>query len=75
MPTVKCRCGNTTNSAVSDYWMTVGSKAVANSELEKFEAAHCYAAFDEHSRRWVKGCSFDSADEFMQKTVLDLMGR
>jgi len=46
-----CRkCGSTTNTAVCDHV-----------DSPDHLADQCYLAWD---GRWVKGCSYDSADEF-----------
>jgi|TARA_Y100000310_G_scaffold257668_1_gene265785 hypothetical protein len=53
MPTVTCKCGATTNSTCSNYWL---------SGRKDGKADGCYAK--QEKGQWVKGCSYDKADGF-----------
>ena len=58
MPSAVCKkCGATTNSAVSNYWMPVDED---NNPKDIGVVTMCYAAFDDN-HQWVKGCSYDKS--------------
>ncbi len=61
MPTATCEtCGLLTNSTCSDYWEHRGEKVT-----------ECYAARKDD--KWVKGCSFDDADDFSKAFAMSLI--
>jgi superfamily II DNA or RNA helicase len=65
MPVIKCaNCRRFTNSALST-WEFVG---------EDMTATACYAAWDERTKQWVKGCGFDQASEFDKNFALKYIG-
>ena len=61
MPTAICKCGRTTNSAMSNYWFADG------------KPTECYAAFDKEQGKWVEGCSLDKADTYSRKFIQELI--
>jgi len=65
MPVVQCKCGNTTNSAVSDYWeqYSRGRK----------QASECYAALV--GGKWERGCAFQKASLFNKRFALQVILR
>jgi predicted metal-binding protein len=57
MPTIKCaKCGGDTNTAIADHIHNKNGEADA-----------CYAKWE--NGRWVKGCSYNEADDFIKKYV------
>lgn len=60
MSVVTCKnCGRVTNTAVSDHL----------DEKDTGVATKCYAAWEDNN--WVKGCSFEEADDFVKKYIVD----
>uniref|UniRef100_A0A6H1ZQT6 Uncharacterized protein n=1 Tax=viral metagenome TaxID=1070528 RepID=A0A6H1ZQT6_9ZZZZ len=39
----------------------------------KKTAEYCYAAWDDGNNKWVKGCNFDKADDFLKAYALHLI--
>lgn len=65
LPTIKCKCGHFTNSAVSEWSVSLG----------QMEATGCYARWDENRKCWIKGCIYDSGtDEFLRDYVKKMVG-
>lgn len=74
MPVVKCQCGNTTNTAVSDYWAARSFDPLQPGITETDKVANeCYAALV--NGKWEKGCGFDRAAPDIKKFVLELIRR
>ncbi len=63
MSIVRCQCGSTTNSAVSEYWNS--------RSLDDGLARGCYAAWVDG--QWQRGCLYGQADVLMKKMADDLM--
>lgn len=62
MPVIECaKCGGITNSACSNFWTTSHKDGKANG---------CYARFEDG--KWVKGCSYDTADELTKQITKSL---
>lgn len=66
MATAICKgCGRYTNSAISNMWFTKDQQPTM-----------CYAAMDEVTQKWVKGCDYDSDKAgltFMKKAVDEII--
>jgi len=62
MPVIICsNCNRRTNSTCSHYDYRGGT------------ADYCYAAWDEENNRWIKGCQFDKADDFLKAFAMSLI--
>lgn len=61
MSDLKCRCGNMTNTCVSEW------------ESPQGPAEECYASFKDGE--WVKGCSYNKTPHYMKQSVDSLIDR
>ena len=63
MAVLKCkRCGRITNTTVSDFIDTLP------------DAKKCYAAVDDKTKRWVKGCAYKKASKTDKRVADRLLG-
>lgn len=62
MPTAICKCGKTTNSAVSDYW----TKPIG-------KVTKCYASWEDG--KWVKGCTEPPNDGYTKPFVEKMLAK
>ena len=62
MPTMICSgCNRQTNSVCSHY------------DYRKKAADYCYASWDKGDNKWVKGCRFNKADDFLKAYAMHLI--
>lgn len=60
MPTIPCDgCGRDTNTALCNH--------IDYKFMER--AGYCYAAWNAVAKRWVRGCGYDKADDYIKKYV------
>jgi len=65
MSILRCQCGATTNSAVSESWNPA--------TMEDGLARGCYARWVD--QRWQYGCRYREADVLMKKMADDLVAK
>ena len=63
MASLKCKCGRMTSTTVSDF-------------MDSWpDAGECYAAIDNKTRKWVKGCAYKKAGAIDKRFADRLIGR